>query len=34
MIPWWTLVIGILGGYAFGMLVAAILMANERDDVP
>ena len=34
MIPWWAALLLMIGSAVFGMFIAAILIAEERDDRP
>lgn len=34
MLPWWVALLFMIGGAVFGMLIAAVLIAEERDDRP
>lgn len=32
MIPWWSLIIAVFAGVAVGVFMAALIVADERDD--
>lgn len=34
MLPWWAALLLFIGGAVFGMFIATILIAEERDDRP
>ena len=34
MVPWWVLMLAFLAGAALGLFMAALLIADERDDRP
>ena len=34
MVPWWAALLFFIGGYVFGMLIAALLIGEKRDDWP
>ena len=34
MLPWWVAVIFMIMSAVFGMFIAAVLLAGERDDRP
>ena len=34
MVPWWVMLIALIAGVALGLFMAALLIADERDDRP
>ena len=34
MLPWWVALLLMIGSAVFGMFIAAVLIAGERDDRP
>lgn len=34
MLPWWVSLAAFIGGAALGLFMAALLIADERDDRP
>lgn len=34
MVPWWALMLAFIAGAALGLFMAALLIADERDDRP
>lgn len=34
MLPWWVMLIALIAGVALGLFMAALLIADERDDRP
>ena len=34
MLPWWVALLFLIGGIAFGLYIAALLIADERDGGP
>ena len=34
MVPWWVLMLAFIAGAALGLFMAALLIADERDDRP
>lgn len=34
MLPWWAMLIALIAGVALGLFMAALLIADERDDRP
>ena len=34
MVPWWVAALMFIGGGAMGLFMAALLIADERDDRP
>ena len=34
MVPWWVAIMMLIGGVVLGLFMAAMLIADERDDRP